>query len=51
MVALFQYPTVRTLAHHLAGEGNGAASTGAAMDRARKQREAYARQRNLTGRR
>ena len=51
IVALFQYPTVRTLAGHLAGEDNGAASANAAMDRARKQREAYARQRNLTGRR
>ncbi|HKP43745.1 phosphopantetheine-binding protein, partial [Mycobacterium sp.] len=51
IVALLQYPTVRTLARHLAGERNGAESAGAAMDRARKQREAYARQRNLTGRR
>jgi hypothetical protein len=51
IVALLQYPTVRTLARHLAGEDNGAASANAAMDRARKQREAYARQRNLTGRR
>jgi amino acid adenylation domain-containing protein len=51
IVALLQYPTVRALARHLAGEGNGAASAGAAMDRARKQREAYARQRNLAGRR
>jgi hypothetical protein len=51
MVALFQYPTVRTLARHLAGEHNGTTSADAGMDRARNQREAYARQRNLTGRR
>jgi acyl carrier protein len=51
MVALLQYPTVRTLARHLAGEDNGAASANAAKDRARKQREAHARQRNLAGRR
>ena len=51
IVALLQYPTVRALARHLAGDGTGAASASAAMDRARKQREAFARQRNLTGRR
>jgi acyl carrier protein len=51
IVALLQYPTVRTLARHLADEHNGAATASAAIDRARKQREAYARQRNLAGRR
>jgi amino acid adenylation domain-containing protein len=47
MVSVLQYPTVRTLARYVAGEGNGAAAPRAAMDRARKQREAYARQHNL----
>jgi hypothetical protein len=51
IVALLQYPTVRTLARHLTGQNNGAATASATMDRARKQREAYARQRNLTARR
>ncbi len=48
MVALLQYPTVRSLAHHLAGGSDGAASANAAMNRARQQRAAYARQRDLT---
>lgn len=47
MVALLQYPTVRSLARHLAG-GDGAASPDAAIDRARRQRAAYARHRDLT---
>jgi amino acid adenylation domain-containing protein len=52
IVALLQYPTVRTLARHLAGQHNGTATKPTAtMDRARKQREAYARRRNLTGKR
>jgi amino acid adenylation domain-containing protein len=51
IVALLQYPTVRSLARHLAGQNNTAATTNASMDRARKQREAHARQRDLTGRR
>ncbi len=49
IVALLQYPTVRTLARHLTGPTNH--TTEATKDRARKQREAYARQRNLTGNR
>jgi len=50
IVALLQYPTVRTLARHLT-ENGGTTSPPATMDRARKQREAYARHRNLIGRR
>jgi amino acid adenylation domain-containing protein/non-ribosomal peptide synthase protein (TIGR01720 family) len=52
IVALLQFPTVRALAKHLAGDRAAAAATAeSAMDRARKQREALARQRNLTGKR
>ncbi len=51
IVALLQYPTVRTLARHLTGQNNTTTTTNATMDRARKQREAHARQRTLTGRR
>ncbi|WP_023986327.1 non-ribosomal peptide synthetase [Mycolicibacterium neoaurum] len=51
IVALLQYPTVRTLARHLAGEQHRTVSTGEAMDRARRQREAHARSRALVGRR
>jgi acyl carrier protein len=51
IVALLQYPTVRALARHLAGGRTSAPSPDAAMDRARKQREALARQRTLTGKR
>jgi acyl carrier protein len=51
IVALLQYPTVRTLARHLADEHPGAATVGAAMDRARKHREACARRRELIGKR
>ncbi|MET0229363.1 MAG: condensation domain-containing protein, partial [Rhodanobacteraceae bacterium] len=52
IVALLQFPTVRALARHLAGDRAAAtANAESAMDRARKQREALARQRNLTGKR
>jgi len=51
IVALLQYPTVRSLAHHLNGGSAGEASAMAAADRARRQREAQARQRTLAGRR
>ena len=53
IVALLQYPTVRTLARHLADDappGHRGPDLGAAMDRARRQREAIARQRALAGR-
>ena len=51
IVALLQYPTVRTLARHLSGHTTRTTTPNAAMDRARKQREALAHHRNLTGRR
>ena len=52
IVALLQFPTVRSLARHLAGDRDAAsASAESAIERARKQREALARQRNLTGKR
>lgn len=51
VVAVLQYPTVRTLARHLTGQHKNTALAQAAKDRARKQREAFARQRNMTGRR
>ncbi|MGU3499872.1 non-ribosomal peptide synthetase [Mycobacterium sp. C31M] len=50
VVALLQYPTVRTLANHLSGHKQSATSE-ATMTRARKQREALAHRRNLAGRR
>ncbi|MCW2589363.1 MAG: adpA [Mycobacterium sp.] len=51
VVAVLQYPTVRTLARHLTSQNKTATTATATMDRARKQREAFAHQRNLTGRR
>ncbi|MDN5863891.1 MAG: amino acid adenylation domain-containing protein [Gammaproteobacteria bacterium] len=49
IVALLQYPTVRSLARHLAQGRADALATDSVIDRARKQREAIARRRNLTG--
>jgi acyl carrier protein len=49
VVALFQYPTVRTLARYLAGE-SGAAKSAGAHERAQKQKEALSRMRSLPGR-
>jgi non-ribosomal peptide synthetase component F len=51
IVALLQYPTVRTLAHHLTVGPSGAPTPRAAIDRAQKQREAHLRQRALAARR
>jgi acyl carrier protein len=51
IVALMQFPTVRTLARHLTDEGSGALATGALSARARKQREAFGRRRELIGKR
>ena len=51
IVALLQYPTVRSLAHHLNGGSAGDAAATTAAERARRQREAQARQRTLAGRR
>jgi acyl carrier protein len=45
VVALLQFPTIRSLARHLSGETDGAAGVGASQDRAAKQRQALARQR------
>ena len=52
MVALLQYPTVRSLARHLAGAGGdgGSEDQSRHQQRARQQRAAYARQRNPAGR-
>ena len=50
IIALLQYPTVRTLARHIAGHHNHN-TTEATMTRARKQREAFAHHRELTERR
>ena len=51
IVALLQYPTIRTLAAHLGNGGKPQAQPDAARDRARLQREALARQRSVQGRR
>ena len=51
VIALLQYPTIRTLARHLSGAAERTFEPAAAMERARKQREAMLRQRNIKGRR
>ncbi|HET6546397.1 MAG TPA: amino acid adenylation domain-containing protein [Rhodanobacteraceae bacterium] len=51
IVALLQYPTARSLARYLTDGRADAPTSEGAMDRARRQREAYARQRNLAGKR
>lgn len=51
IIALLQYPTVRTLARHLTGHHSHITTPNATIDRVRKQREALARQRIVTGRR
>ena len=51
LVKLFQYPTISTLARYLDGDtGERTTVASAAQDRARKQREALARQKTLRGR-
>ena len=50
IVALLQYPTVRTLARHLSGEDPAEAQVDV-RDRARRAREALARQRGARARR
>ena len=47
VVALLQYPTIRTLARYLSGHAAPSLAASAATDRARKQREALSRQRNM----
>ena len=49
VVALLRFPTVRALARHLSGEE--AAMSSDVVDRARRQKEALARARNVLGRR
>jgi non-ribosomal peptide synthetase component F len=49
IVALLQYPTVRSLAQFLGGGQRGAARESDTADRARLAREAFARRRNLQG--
>ena len=49
IVALFQYPTVRSLARHLNNDGPSNAGLDAARDRAGLQRKALARQRTSPG--
>ena len=49
VVALFQYPTVRSLARHLGGE-SGAAKSKGAQDRAQKQKEALSRMKSSPAR-
>ncbi|MFO1217388.1 MAG: amino acid adenylation domain-containing protein [Burkholderiaceae bacterium] len=53
IVSLLQHPTVRSLARYLSRSASADAEQAAnvAIDRARKQREAQMRQRNLAGRR
>jgi non-ribosomal peptide synthase protein (TIGR01720 family) len=49
VVALFQYPTVRSLARYLGGEA-GEAKSAKAHDRAQKQKEALSRMKSAPGR-
>jgi len=51
IVALLQYPTIRSLARHLVGgaDANGERVANAAIERAQRQRQAHSRQRSLAG--
>ena len=52
IVALLQYPTVRSLARHISGNsGDPQETSGGVANRAQKQREAQMRRRSLTERR
>jgi Phosphopantetheine attachment site len=52
VVVLLQYPTIRSLARHLgAGSAQGSSTRDTAVERARKQRESQARQRDFGARR
>ena len=51
VIALLQYPTIRTLARHLTGASERMFEPAAAMERAQKQREAMLRQRRFKGQR
>ena len=47
VVALLQYPTIRTLGRYLSGHAAPSLAASAATDRARKQRESLSRQRSM----
>ena len=47
VVALLQYPTIRTLGRYLSGHAAPSHAASAATDRARKQRESLSRQRSM----
>ncbi|HKC46588.1 MAG TPA: condensation domain-containing protein, partial [Gemmatimonadales bacterium] len=49
IVALLQYPTIRTLARHLGGAAERSVAPAAVIERAQKQREALLRQRRGQG--
>lgn len=51
VVALLQYPTVRTLGRYLSGQATPALALSDVKDRARKRREALSRQRNIVEKR
>jgi aryl carrier-like protein len=51
VVALLQYPTIRSLARYLSEGDTSTAALGAVRDRADKQRQALARRRSLQGKR
>jgi non-ribosomal peptide synthetase component F len=51
VVALLQYPTIRSLARHLSGASSPGADHDAMQDRVHKQRQALARRRTLQGKR
>jgi len=51
VVALLQYPTVRSLARYLSGGAEPALATATAAARAQKQRQALLRQRSIMGKR
>ena len=47
VVAMLQYPTIRTLGRYLSGHAAPSLAASAATDRARKQRESLSRQRSM----
>jgi amino acid adenylation domain-containing protein len=51
VVALFQYPTIRSLARHLSGSAGTAVAAATAAERAQKQRAALLRQKSIIGKR
>jgi non-ribosomal peptide synthase protein (TIGR01720 family) len=51
VVALLQYPTIRSLARYLSGGAEPALAAATAAERAQKQRQALLRQKSITGKR